>query len=74
MGRSISVSETARLPIAGSALNDVGGKVDSGINVIGESGDEFGEWSESDDVSDAVVIGDDSADSEFWVDVLSWCL
>ena len=51
------------------------GKDDSGIRLIGESGDEEGEGSDRDDVSVvSVVVGDESADSEFCVEVLSWCL
>ncbi len=45
------------------------------MKLTGESGDEEGEGSDSDDesVHEAVVVGDESADSEFCVDVLSWC-
>jgi hypothetical protein len=46
---------------------------DSGTRFIGESGDEEGDGSEREEesVHDAVVVGEDPADSEFCVDVLS---
>jgi hypothetical protein len=42
----------------------------------GESGDDEGDGSVSGDESvvEKVVVGDESADSEAWVDVLSVCL
>ena len=49
------------------------GKEDSGIRFTGESGDEDGEGSESGEESavESVVVGDESADSDACVDVLS---
>jgi hypothetical protein len=49
---------------------------DRGSRFTGESGDEDGEGSEREDesVQEAVVVGEEPADSEFCVDVLSWCL
>lgn len=42
---------------------------------MGDSGEELGEGSDSDDEStvDIVVVGDDSVESEACVDVLSLC-
>lgn len=67
-------SETVRLAMDGKAPKDVPGKTFKGTRLTGESGDEEGEGSESDEesVHDTVVVGDESADSEVWVDVLSW--
>lgn len=42
-----------------------------GIRLTGESGDDEGEGSDKDDVS-VVRVGEESADSEFCVDILSW--
>lgn len=51
---------------------EVPGKLFSGIKLMGESGDDDGDGSDSDDVSVVkVVVGDESA--EFCVEVLSWC-
>ncbi len=51
---------------------------DKGTNVIGDSGDELGEGSESEEEStvDIVVVGEESVESEACVDVLSrcWCV
>jgi hypothetical protein len=46
-----------------------------GTRLIGESGDEDGDGSDSgeESVVDMVVVGDESADSDICVDVLSWC-
>lgn len=76
MGRSRFVSDTVREAMEGKPANVAAGKDDSGIKLTGESGEEEGDGSESDEVSvhDTVVVGDDSADSEFWVEVLSLCL
>jgi hypothetical protein len=48
-------------------------KDESGIKLTGESGEEDGEGSEreAESVVDMVVVGDESADSVFWVEVLS---
>lgn len=48
---------------------------DSGTSVIGDSGEELGEGSDSDDEStvDIVVVGEDSVESDACVDVLSRC-
>lgn len=52
----------------------VAGNEFRGIRLTGESGEEDGDGSEREEVSVVkVVVGDESADSEFWVDVLSWC-
>jgi hypothetical protein len=57
-----------------SRPKDVAGKEFSGMRFTGESGEDEGEGSESEEVSVvSVVVGEDSADSEFWVDVLSRC-
>lgn len=51
----------------------VAGKEFRGIRLTGESGEDDGDGSESEEVSVVnVVVGDESADSEFCVDVLSW--
>jgi hypothetical protein len=54
----------------------VAGKLLSGIRFMGESGEEEGDASDrgEESVVDSVVVGDESADSEVCVDVLSWCL
>ena len=77
MGRSkLFASETLRAAIDGSPPNEVAGKEFRGTRLTGESGDEDGEGSDNDEesVHETVVVGDESADSEFCVDVLSWCL
>ena len=50
-------------------------KEDNGTSVIGDSGEEEGEGSESDDESivDIVVVGEESVESDAWVEVLSQC-
>jgi hypothetical protein len=60
----------------GNAPNEALAREDKGMRFIGESGDEEGDGSDSEDesVHDTVVVGEDSTDSEFCVDVLSWCL
>jgi hypothetical protein len=47
-----------------------------GIKLTGESGEEDGDGSDrgEESVVERVVVGDESADSDVWVDVLSWCL
>jgi hypothetical protein len=54
----------------------VAGKLLSGIRFMGESGEEEGDASDrgEESVVDSVVVGEESADSEVCVDVLSWCL
>lgn len=56
--------------------NDVTGKLFRGMRFTGESGEDDGEGSERGDESvvDNVVVGDESADSEAWVELPSWCL
>lgn len=68
-------SETARVAMDGRPPKLVDGKAFKGTRLTGESGDEEGEGSESDDesVHDTVVVGDESADSEVCVEVLSRC-
>lgn len=68
-------SETVRLAIDGRAPKVVPGKALRGTKLTGESGDEEGEGSESDEesVHDTVVVGDESADSSllsrcWWLD------
>lgn len=48
---------------------------DSGMRVIGDSGDELGDGSDNDDEStvDIVVVGEESVESEACVEVLSRC-
>jgi hypothetical protein len=76
MGLDRLVSLTVRLCIVfGSPPKLVAGKELSGIKLtlMGESGDDEGDGSDKDEVSVVkVVVGEESADSEFWVDVLSW--
>lgn len=57
-------------------LKLVEGKLLRGIRFVGESGDDDGEGSESgeESVVDSVVVGEESADSDIWVEMLSWCL
>lgn len=62
-------SQTLSLAIEGRPPNDVELELseDSGTRFTGESGDEEGEGSESEDesVQEAVVVGEEPADSEF---------
>jgi hypothetical protein len=78
MGLSVLLkSMAAREDIADGRGPKLGpGKDESGIKLMGESGDEDGEGSERGEESavDRVVVGDESADSEACVEVLSWCL
>jgi hypothetical protein len=62
-----------RVAIDDNPLNEVAVNEDSGRRFTGESGDEEGEGSEREEesVHEAVVVGEDPADSEFCVDVLS---
>lgn len=48
---------------------------DNGTSVTGDSGDELGDGSESEDEStvDTVVVGEESVESDAWVEVLSRC-
>lgn len=66
-------SETVRLAMEGRAPKLVPGKTLSGTRLTGESGDDEGDGSESDEesVQDTVVVGDESADSEACADALS---
>lgn len=59
--------------VLGCMLNDVPGKLFKGMRLIGESGEEEGDGSDRGDESvvDSVVVGDESADSDACVDVLS---
>lgn len=56
--------------------NEVAGKLLRGMRLTGESGDDEGEGSErgEESVVDSVVVGEESADSDVCVEVLSWCL
>jgi hypothetical protein len=51
-------------------------KLLNGRMLMGESGDDDGDGSDSgeESVVDMVVVGDESADSDICVEVLSWCL
>jgi hypothetical protein len=75
IGRSLfEVSTTVRLDIVdGRPPKLAPGKDDRGNKLIGESGEEEGDGSERGDESvvDKVVVGEESADSEVCVDVLS---
>lgn len=66
-------SETVRLAIDGRAPKLVPGNALSGTRLTGESGEEEGDGSEREDesVHETVVVGDESADSEACVEVLS---
>lgn len=68
-------SKTDSPAIDGRAPNVVPGNAFRGTRLTGESGDDDGEGSESEDesVQDTVVVGDESADSEACVDALSRC-
>lgn len=68
-------SETVRLSMGGRAPKLVPGNALRGTKLTGESGDEDGEGSESDEVSvhDNVVVGDESADSDACADEALWC-
>ncbi len=48
----------------------------SGSRLSGESGDDDGDGSErgEESVVESVVVGEESSDSEVWVEVLSRCL
>lgn len=75
IGRSrLLQSLTVRLSmVEGRPPKLVAGKEFNGIKLTGESGEEDGEGSEREEVSVVkVVVGEESADSEFCVDVLSW--
>lgn len=76
IGRSRFGSETDRRAMPDRPPMEVGAKLGSCAALTGESGDEDGEGSERSDESavDKVVVGDESADSVVWVDVLSLCL
>ena len=69
------VSDTFKVAIDDKPPKDVALQLsdESGWRLTGESGDEEGDGSEREDESviDAVVVGEEPADSEFWVDVLS---
>ena len=56
--------------------NVVAGKLFSGTKPTGESGEDEGDGSErgEESVVDRVVVGDESADSDICVEVLSLCL
>lgn len=60
--------------IEGKTPKEGPGNAASGTKFTGESGEEEGEGSEREEesVQDIVVVGEESADSEACVDVLSW--
>lgn len=68
-------SETVKLAMEGKAPNVVPGKALRGTKLTGESGDEEGDGSESEEesVHDTVVVGDESADSEACMELFSRC-
>jgi hypothetical protein len=72
-GRSNCGSDTERIDSGGNGPKVGPGKDDKGTRLMGESGDEDGDGSEKEAVSVPypAVVGDESADSEFCVDVLS---
>lgn len=77
-GEVMGLSILALSAMASVAMDDNPAKVfpvkdDNGGRLTGDSGDDEGDGSESEEesVQDRVVVGDDSADSEFWVEVLS---
>ena len=74
IGLASCVSLTVRwFMVDGSPPKLVALKEFRGIRLTGESGEDDGEGSDNDEVSVVrVVVGEDSADSEFWVDMLSW--
>jgi hypothetical protein len=78
MGRSrVGASGTFKVIMAGGCRLKLGpAKLLRGTMLIGESGDDDGDGSDSgeESVVDMVVVGDESADSDICVDVLSWCL
>lgn len=68
IGRSrLFASETLRVAIDDNPPNEVAGKEFRGTRFIGESGEDDGEGSDSEEesVHETVVVGDESADSEF---------
>lgn len=64
--RGAGASETVRLAIDGNAPKDEAGKALRGTRLTGESGEDDGDGSDSEDesVHETVVVGDESADSE----------
>lgn len=58
-----------------SRPNELPENDESGTSVMGDSGEEEGEGSESETESivDMVVVGEESVESDVWVDVLSQC-
>jgi hypothetical protein len=77
MGRSmVAGSDTVNPAMPDRPAKEEGAKLESGMMFTGESGDDEGDGSERSDesVQDTVVVGDDSADSVAWVEVLSLCL
>lgn len=73
---STGVGAGAGFNVVACELKEVAGKLFNGTNPTGESGEDEGEGSESgeESVVDRVVVGDESADSDICVDVLSLCL
>lgn len=68
-------SETDKLAIEGRPPKEVPGKALRGTRFTGESGEEEGDGSDSEEesVHETVVVGDESADSDACMDALSWC-
>jgi hypothetical protein len=66
MGRAGAESETVKPAMPGSPPNEVALNEDSGTRLMGESGDDEGDGSdiEQESVHEAVVVGEDSADSD----------
>lgn len=69
------VSAILRVEKESRAPKVVPEKEDNGTSVIGDSGDELGDGSDKEEESmvDIVVVGDESVESEAWVEVLSRC-
>jgi hypothetical protein len=76
LGRSWFGSETLSVAMLDNPAKEVGAKLGRCVRLTGESGDEDGDGSERSDesVHETVVVGEESADSVVWVDVLSLCL
>ena len=74
MGRSrVASPPTVRVAMLERPPKDGPGNEARGTRLTGESGEDEGEGSERDEesVQETVVVGDESADSEFCVEVLS---
>lgn len=70
---SITESVASPIDMEDSPPKEGPGNAARGARLIGESGDDEGDGSDRDEesVQETVVVGDESADSDAWVDVLS---